>query len=166
ARGELKAREDLGRRAARTAPRVGEDVSCRAFGEEAVLLVDDLVPEGKPPRRELRQGRPDPKRVVVLRGTAVLAVHSRHQDPEARVLQRAVWLSRGPAEIRPPDLEPDDVVRVVDDPHAIRFRVTDPNGSFDDPHSLSPSRLRTASGTRPLTSPPSPATSLTRRLET
>ena len=142
----------------------------RSLCENGAILVDNFVAEGETPPSELGQPRPHPDRIVVAGGSAVPALHGRHQDQESRVFELAVGNARRPAVLRTPDLEPDDVMPVVHDAHPVGLCVTDPERGFDDSHVLdqnfATSRCLTGSGTRPLKSPRSLATSLTSRLDT
>src|SRR6266540_5573823 len=121
---------------------VGEDVPGGAFGQEPAVFIHDLVSEGETPRPELRQPRLDADRVVVAGRPAVLAFHAGHQDEKPGVLHHAIRHPRRPAVVGPPDLEPHDVMAVIDDSHPIRLGVTDAQRGLNDTHVVVSYELR------------------------
>src|SRR5262249_34931579 len=121
----------------------------------------------------------DSNAVIVGGRAPVAALDGGDEDQDPPLFHDAVRQTGRAAELGAGDLEPDDVVGVVDDPHPVGLGISDAQARLDlgqrriggnapgrQGHSRSASRRRTGSGTSPRTPPPSRATSLTRRLET
>ena len=80
--------------------------------------------------RDPRHGRPDRQQVVVVRGPLELAADVDDHQEMAAVLDLAI---RDPAlaeHLGPGHLEVDEVVRVVQEPHAVGLGVADADGDF------------------------------------
>ena len=74
-------------------------------------------------RREQRPRRPHLEVVVVLRRFAIRAVRFDHRQREALDLHLAIAPARLAQQVGAADLEPHEVVRVVDDAHLVGFGV-------------------------------------------
>ena len=87
-----------------------------------------LVAELHPHRRQQPSLRPDLQLVVVPRRPAILAVRLDHRQRHARVFHLAIAPAERPQQVGARHLEPDEVVRVVDDAHLVGFGVADAHG--------------------------------------
>ena len=83
----------------------------------------DLVAEPHAHRRQQLARRPDLELVVVPRRLAVVAVRFDHRQREAVGFHLAIAPAGVAQQIGAADLEPDEVVRVVDDAHLVGFGV-------------------------------------------
>src|SRR5262249_32532780 len=81
---------------------------------------------------------------VVPRGPVVVAVRLDHRQRDASVLHLPIAPAERAEQIRPANLEPHEVVRVVDDPHLVGLGVTDPNGGDRRSRRHAPSGLTAA----------------------
>src|SRR5436190_8688708 len=89
----------------------------------AALGVEQLVCELHQPAAHLADRRADQHLVVVAKRRAIAAADLRHDEDVAAPLDLRERNAGRAAEIRPPDLEPDDVIRMMGDPHLIGFFV-------------------------------------------
>src|SRR5687767_6197739 len=79
----------------------------------------DLVVEAYPDRGHQRRAGPNLDVVVIARRPAVVAVRLDDRQRHAVALHLAVTPAGFPQPLGPSDLEPDEVVGVVDDAHAV-----------------------------------------------
>ena len=100
--------------------------------QEIPAWAQDVVVEPDAHRGEPRGPGMDLHHVVVARGSAILA--RRLDDGELRALglHVAIALARLPEPVGPPDLEPHQVVGVVDHAHDVGFGVPHPEGRRRD----------------------------------
>src|SRR6185436_18105717 len=76
--------------------------------------------------------RADQHLVVVRERRPVPAAHLGNHEELAALFDLAVRHAGGAAEIRAPDFEPHDVVRVVGDAHLVGFLVADARAALDE----------------------------------
>ena len=112
-------------RAAGTAGRPGRAPRgrCGRWPASSVGRPDDLVGELHAHRRQQRAARPHLDLIVVARRLAVLAVRLDDRQREPVGFHLAIGPARVAEQVGAADLEPDEVVRVVDDAHLVGFGV-------------------------------------------
>src|SRR5690606_22577414 len=88
---------------------------------------EEFVPERHGPRPCVLDPRLDLDLVVVPRRRVIADLGVGDGEAEPLTLELRVAEAEPGDEVGPSDLTPDQVVRVVDDAHLVRFRVSDPD---------------------------------------
>ena len=135
----------LGSSAAWTVRPVASDRSSRPH---------DLVRELHPHGRQHAARRSDLDLVVVARRLAVLAVRLDDRQREPRLLHLAIAPAERAQQVGARHLEPDEVVRVVDDAHLVGFGVAHAHCDDDRRGPARASSLTAARRLRPSAPPP------------
>ena len=91
----------------------------------AIGSSNDLVIKLDAHGRQLAARRAYRHLVIVPGALPVFAVHFNDRQLDAVFFHRSVGPARATQPVRPANLEPDQIVRVIDDAHLVGFRVAD-----------------------------------------
>ena len=97
----------------------------RRAGGQHLVATQHLVGEGHAPTAQTLQPTDDSDPVAVARPTPVLELGADHHQQEPLGLDLGVVETAVGAELGSGQLEPDQVVRVMDDPHLVGLGVAD-----------------------------------------
>src|SRR4029079_5748674 len=104
-----------------------------AGGEWGILAIPpDLVVKPDADRRHQRRSGADLELIIITGGAAVLGGRLHHRKRDTVRFHRAVGPAGGAEPVASADLEPDQIVGVVDNAHLIRFCIADADAGGPD----------------------------------
>ena len=112
------------RRPGRLTPKIAKRMSGLP-SREPLLAAENFVLDPDSQQRLLTDGSENRQRIVVKRRPQIFRCDFQHRDPVAVGLQLTVGEALFAQQLRSGDLEPRQIIGVVDDAHHVGLRVTD-----------------------------------------